>query len=376
MIENMEKIASNPQSDNDHYLSVDFIESESEQDSADPETEEGKLVQVPWHEEFKFQDDVLRATDTIIFDRVFTKKARPTRRSPQTKKGLERLATPWGVGALLCFLVANGLLTWSQFSAVPNTPAIASQSLPSLDPLGQGYPHLLNLSKSSSESLILGHLSHLPPENIKTQPAIANLPVPSSAIPATIPAQVSVPPLSNNSLTDAVLPPSLQLQMPYAPSSVEAIASLPNQPPPRTVPPKFTVVKPPTRSIPTVAVNPSYTAPRSLSSIPLPPPPPPPTALIQTPTAPPITNNPSSVTAPTVPPNLSASEQISRQITSQEVRMEMNTSPTTAEGFNQKTRKKLQNLYNQSQGGATTSDLDSTKTNSLIQELQQLNQPE
>ena len=371
----MEKIAPNPQSD-DHYLSVDFIESESNLDSADREMEQGELVNIPWHEEFKFQDDVLHATDTIIFDRVFTKKARPTRRASQTKNGLERLLTPWSVGALGCFLVANGLLGWSQFSAVPNTPAIASQSLPSLDPLGQGYPHLLNLSKSSSESLNLEFLSHLPPENLKTQPAIANLSVPSSAIPATIPAQVSVPPLSNNSLTDAVLPPSLQLQMPYAPSSVEAIASVPNQLPPRTVPPKFTVVNPPTRSIPTVAINPSYTAPRSLSSIPLPPPPPPPTALIQTPTAPPITNNPSSVTPPTVPPNLSASEQISRQITSQEVRMEMNTSPTTAEGFNQKTRKKLQNLYNQSQGGATTSDLDSTKTNSLIQELQQLNQPE
>ncbi len=32
MIENMEKFATNPQSENDHYLSVDFIESESEQD--------------------------------------------------------------------------------------------------------------------------------------------------------------------------------------------------------------------------------------------------------------------------------------------------------------------------------------------------------
>lgn len=367
----MEKNAPNPQSNDDHYLSVDFIESEV--DSANPETEEGELVQVPWHEEFKFQDDVLHATDTIVFDRVFTKKARPTRRSPQTKKGLERFVTPWSMGALGCFLVANGLLTWSQFSAVPNTPAIASQSLPSLDPLAQGYPHLLNLSKSSSESLSLDYLSHLSPENLKTQPAIANLPVPSSTIPATIPAQVAVPPLSNNSLTDAVLPPSLQLQMPYSPN-VEAIASVPNQSPPRRITPKFTVVKPPIRSIPTVAVNPSYTAPRSLSSIPLPPPPPPPTALIQTPIAPPLSNNPSPVTAPTVPPNLSASEQISRQITSQEVRLETNTSPTTAEGFNQKTRKKLQNLYNQSQGGA--SDLDSTKTNSLIQELQQLNQPE
>ncbi|MFM7572971.1 MAG: hypothetical protein ACKO4S_07540, partial [Snowella sp.] len=105
------------------------------------------------------------------------------------------------------------------------------------------------------------------------------------------------------------------LQMPYAPSSVEAIASVPTQSPPRRVTPKFTVVNPPTRSIPTVAVNPSYTAPRSLSSIPLPPPPPPPTALIQTPTAPPLSNNPSPVMAPNLPPNLSASEQISRQIT-------------------------------------------------------------
>jgi len=375
MIENIEKIASNPQSDNDHYLSVDFIESESERDSVDPETEEVELVQVPWHEEFKFQDDVLHATDTIIFDRVFTKKARPTRRSPQTKKGLEQFVTPWGVGALCCFLVANGLLTWSQFSPVPNTPAIASQALPNLDPLGNDYPHLLNLSKSSSESLDLESLSHLPPENIKAQPAIANLPAPSSAIPATIPAQVSVPPLSNNSLTDALLPPSLQLQMPSAPN-VEAIASVPNQSPPRAVPPKFTVVNPSPRSIPTVAVNPSYTAPRPLSTIPLPPPPPPPTALIQTPTAPPLSNNPSLVTAPNVPPNLSASEQISRQISNQELKMEMNTSSTTAEGFNQKTRKKLQNLYNQSQGGSANSEQDSAKTNSLIQELQQLNQPE
>jgi hypothetical protein len=375
MIENMEKFAPNPQSENDHYLSVDFIESESEQDSADPETEEGKLAQVPWHEEFKFQDDVLHATDTIIFDRVFTKKARPTRRSPQTKKGLERLVTPWGVGALFCFLVANGLLTWSQFSSVPNTPVIASQSLPNLDPLGKGYPHLLNLSKSSSESLNLEYLSHLPPETIQAQPAIANLPVPSSAIPATIPTQVSVPPISNNSLTDALLPPSLQLQMPSAPN-VEAIASVPNQPPPRAVTPKFTVVNPPTRSIPTVAVNPSYSAPRSLSTIPLPPPPPPPTALIQTPTVPPISNNQSPVTAPAVSLNLGASEQISRQLPNQEVKIETNTSPTTAEGFNQKTRKKLQNLYNQSQGGSVTSEQDSAKTNSLIQELQQLNQPE
>ena len=371
----MEKFAPNPQSENDHYLSVDFIESESEQDSADPETEEGKLAQVPWHEEFKFQDDVLHATDTIIFDRVFTKKARPTRRSPQTKKGLERLVTPWGVGALFCFLVANGLLTWSQFSSGPNTPAIASQSLPNLDPLGKGYPHLLNLSKSSSESLNLEYLSYLPPETIQVQPAIANLPVPSSAIPATIPTQVSVPPISNNSLTDALLPPSLQLQMPSAPN-VNAIASVPNQPPPRAVAPKFTVVNPPTRSIPTVAVNPSYSAPRSLSTIPLPPPPPPPTALIQTPTVPPISNNQSPVTAPAVSPNLSASEQISRQLPNQEVKIETNTSPTTAEGFNQKTRKKLQNLYNQSQGGSVTSEQDSAKTNSLIQELQQLNQPE
>jgi hypothetical protein len=279
------------------------------------------------------------------------------------------------VGALLCFLVANGLLTWSQFSPAPNTPAITSQPLPNLDPLGKDYPHLLNLSKSSSESLSLEYLSHLPPENIKTQPVIANLPVPSSTIPATIPTQVAVPPLSNNSLTDALLPPSLQLQMPSAPN-VEAIASVPNQSPPRTVPPKFTVVNPPPRSIPTVAVNPSYTAPRSLSSIPLPPPPPPPTALIQTPIAPPLSNNPSPVTAPNVPPNLSASEQISRQISNQELRMDMNTSSTTAEGFNQKTRKKLQNLYNQSQGGSANSEQDSAKTNNLIQELQQLNQPE
>lgn len=369
----MEKFAPNPQSDDDHYLSVDFIESEV--DSTDPETEEGELVQVPWHEEFKFQDDVLHATDTIIFDRVFTKKARPTRRSPQTEKRLERLVTPWGVGALCCFLVANGLLTWSQFSSAPNTPAIASQSLPNLDPLGQGSPHLLNLSKSSSESLNLGHLSHLPLQTIKTQPAIANLPVPSppAVIPATIPTQVSVPPLSNNSLTDAVLPPSLQLQMPSAPN-INAIASVPNQPPPRAVIPKFTVVNPPTRSIPTVAVNPSYSAPRPLSTIPLPPPPP--TALIQTPTVPPISNNQSPVTAPAISPNLSASEQISRQLANQEIRMETNTSPGMVEGFNQKTRKKLQNLYNQSQGGSVTSEQDSTKTNSLIQELQQLNQPE
>ena len=258
---------------------------------------------------------------------------------------------------------------------MPNTPAIASQSLPNLDPLGKGYPHLLNLSKSSSESLNLEYLSYLPPETIQVQPAIANLPVPSSAIPATIPTQVSVPPISNNSLTDALLPPSLQLQMPSAPN-VEAIASVPNKPLPRAVAPKFTVVNPPTRSIPTVAVNPSYSAPRSLSTIPLPPPPPPPTALIQTPTVPPISNNQSPVTAPAVSPNLSASEQISRQLANQEVKIETNTSPTTAEGFNQKTRKKLQNLYNQSQGGSVTSEQDSAKTNSLIQELQQLNQPE
>ncbi len=374
-IENIGEITPNSLSDHSQDLQAEFVESsflESVTSDAKEDTEDNELVHIPWREEMKFQEDILHATNTITFDRVFTKRARPTRQSPQDKNGLEQLLTPWGIGALFCFLLANSLLTWSQFSLNPIPTAIAPQLLPNVD---SALSHS-NLVTSDSAQLSPENLSSLPTVPINTRPVIANLPPisPPVVTAATVPNQIIIPPQMSNNLTNALLPPSLQPQILYAPSSVPEI----NQIPARAMAKRLSVVNSPVRSQPTVSINPSYSSPRSLSTIPLPPPPPLSTTSTQNLPAP---SAPNISTAPTTSDNTSAitnanepvSEQVLRQIPPST--MEVN-SAQTVEGFNQKTRKKLQTIYNQNQGVSTNSESTPADANNLVQQLQQLNQPE
>lgn len=374
-IENIGEITPNSLPDHSQDLQAEFVESsflESVTSDAEEDTEDNELVHIPWREEMKFQEDVLHATNTITFDRVFTKRARPTRQSPQDKKGLEQLLTPWGIGALFCFLLANGLLTWSQFSLNPIPTAIAPQLLPNVD---SDLSHS-SLVTSDPTQLSPENLSSLPTVPINNRPVIANLPPisPPVVAAATVPNQIIIPTQMSNNLTNALLPPSLQPQALYPPSSVPET----NQIPARATATRLSVVHSPVRSQPTVSINPSYSSPRSVSTIPLPPPPPLSTTSIQnlpTPSAPNIS------TAPTTSDNIPAITNSNQPVSQQVLRQippstkEVN-SAQAVEGFNQKTRKKLQTLYNQNQGVSINSESKPADANNLVQQLQQLNQPE
>jgi hypothetical protein len=82
----------------------------------------------------------------------------------------------------------------------------------------------------------------------------------------------------------------------------------------------------------------------------------------------------SSLPAPTSTASSPASEQILRQILNQQNQGLGEENPTAQESFNQKTRKKLQTLYNQNQG--VVADPENPETQGLVNQLQQLNQPE
>ncbi len=388
------------------YIEAEFVESsvsDAHRTADGKSTQEDELVYIPWHEEFT--EEYLQATDTITFDRVFTKRARPQSSRQRQKSALEQLFTPWGVSAAACFLLANGLLIWSQFSPVAptTTAAIAPQALPNpeLNPLGTISPSQLNVAATTSQkNLTPETLSSLPSDSIKARPVVTNLPpIPTAPSPQAIaPSQITVPPEVSTSLANAMLPPSLQIQYPpaYAPvasPSVNPTSYANAKPiPTRTVISNLQPINPPRRSLSTIAVNPAYASPRSLSNIPLPPPPPPPTAFVQPPAAPTVTapistpaiaNPPSSSTSPiaeTPQSNTtntqSLSDQITRQIANQQNQFQMPTAQPNQEAFNFRTRKKLQTLYNQSQGVSTNSDASATETSNLIQELQRLNQPE
>ncbi|MEB3309072.1 MAG: hypothetical protein VKJ02_02465 [Snowella sp.] len=403
-IENTGEAFSSSSPEHPQYIEAEFVESSPFDSQSTPHrtnAEDEELMYIPWHEEFT--EEYLQATDTITFDRVFTKRARP-HRQPQ-KSALEQLLTPWGVSAVACFVLANGLLIWSQISPPTpvNTAAIAPQVLPNpeLNSLNPINPAQFNIAAPAAQAHLTPEtLSKLPSDSVKNHPVVANLPpIPTTVAPQAIaPSQVTVPPEVSNSLANAMLPPSLQLQYPpaYAPVAVPTVNPTSyakvNPIPTRPVISNLQPVNPPQRSLPTIAVNPAYSAPRSLSNIPLPPPPPPPTAFVQPPAAP-------TVTAPTSPPAIanpvpsstspiaeipqtntnniqSLSDQMARQIANQQNQLQTQTVNPNQESFNYKTRKKLQTLYNQSQGVSTNSDVSATETTNLIQELQRLNQPE
>jgi hypothetical protein len=371
------------------------------------------LLHLPRQENLAYSEEEIRATDTIDFNFLSPSASRSTQPETVGRSLLvlgKGLLTPWGISGLFCFLLANILLTVSQFSSLQATssPATAIATAASTASVPTANPSL-QLDGASPSPLSLNQLSELPSPTVaapSTQPttnltahqAIASL----ETVPSLPPTSVNSAP-ANESLAALLLPPSLQPQISYS-------TALPPSPPRPQLPPRspvagqFKIAPPlpsqavPANHFPTVAVRPSHLP----ASVPLPPPPPissqipPSLATLSNPTAvapvnstspvnnvanpPAPINNPvssgvnPSLSAPTSTASSPASEQILRQILNQQNQGLGEENPTAQESFNQKTRKKLQTLYNQNQG--VVANPENPETQGLVNQLQQLNQPE
>lgn len=371
------------------------------------------LLHLPRQENLAYSEEEIQTTDTIDFNFLSASAPRSTQPESAGRSLLDLgkgLLTPWGMSGLFCFLLANILLTVSQFSSLQanSSPSAAIATAVPTASVPTAIPSL-QLDGASTSPLSLNQLSELPTPTViapSTQPttnltahqAITSL----ETVPSLPPTSVSSAP-ANESLAALLLPPSLQPQVSYS----TALPPAPVRPPlplRSAVAGQFKIAPPlpsqavPANHLPTVAVRPSHLS----QPVPLPPPPPissqvpPSLATLSNPTAvapvnstspvnnvanpPAPINNPvssgvnSSLPAPTSTAASPASEQILRQILNQQNQGLGEENPTAQESFNQKTRKKLQTLYNQNQG--VVANPENPETQGLVNQLQQLNQPE
>lgn len=229
------------------------------------------------------------------------------------KRGLAPFTTPWGLASLSLVIVSNLLICGVQLWNSRNLPTEEASIEPNATkPLS--IPKSLNLARKSSNSVALEGLSTL---SVPTAQQSTPQPTASSSSPqkSADPNVVNVnQPLS---LTNAILPPSLQPQgvpnyaMPSTPLPVPSPPNTSTPPPvpvsniPHPVPPS---VKPSTMQMQQMAIEP----------------PPPPS---------------SNAT-------VSEDEQV-RQAIKQQLRMEEATQTNIPLGFNHKTRLELQNGTNE-----------------------------
>ncbi|MEM8780959.1 MAG: hypothetical protein AAGF26_19280 [Cyanobacteria bacterium P01_G01_bin.49] len=240
------------------------------------------------------------------------------------KNVLTPLTTPWGLASLSLIVVSNlmvgGVELWNARS-IPTKDTSAAINSPKPLPI----PESLNLARKSSDPLVLGELSTVSVQKAEQPPISKQNPSPDekSATPNVV--NVNQP----LSLTNAILPPSLQPQISLQPQQVP----LPNQeihPTPLPVP-----------SIPKKITPP----PVPVSNIPRPVPP-----SVKPSTTPPITIEP-----PPLPSNngeassdveVSKDEQV-RQVIQKQLQMEENNQTDTPLGYSHKTRLELQNGVNE-----------------------------
>lgn len=113
---------------------------------------------------------------------------------------LDSLLTPWGMGAIFLLIIANGFLSWGQWS---NTPTKKTAQVPTVN-----YFNSKLAIPVQTNSLSLNSLSTLtltPQKTIK--PSVTHKNLPQLVRPTT-----TVKPVATNpgSLTQALLPPSVQ----------------------------------------------------------------------------------------------------------------------------------------------------------------------
>lgn len=161
--------------------------------------------------------------------------------------------TPWGVGAMVIFLIANILLSLNQWlTTTPPTPRKAENSL-----LGQRknnsrhLDRLIAIARPVQKTPQTSPIANIPAAPVKTSP-ITNI---------TVPPVVQSPPRARN-LTNALLPPNpppspmpahqlpvskLKQSLPVAPPDpgtppVSSLVSAPPPPPPQVTPAPSTAI--------------------------------------------------------------------------------------------------------------------------------------
>ncbi|UXE63010.1 MAG: hypothetical protein KA717_10220 [Woronichinia naegeliana WA131] len=241
------------------------------------------LLHLPRQENLAYSEEEIQTTDTIDFNFLSSSASCSTQPETAGRSLLamgKGLLTPWGISGLFCFLLANLLLTVSQFSSLQATSspattiatAVPTASVPTANPslrLDGAYPSPLSINQLSElPSPTVANPSTQPTTNLTAHQAIASL----ETVPSLPPTSVNSAP-ANESLAALLLPPSLQPQISYS-------TALPPSPPRPQLPPRspvagqFKIAPPlpsqavPANHFPTVAVRPSHLP----ASVPLPPP--------------------------------------------------------------------------------------------------------
>jgi hypothetical protein len=250
--------------------------------------------------------DILEVSEPMIEDDTVNIQEEPDNILPVwAKTWLNPLITPWGIGSFALLLLTNLMIVGGQLWQAKqlNIAQKSSQINTSVvSPEKSTITSSLNLARNPSEGFFLNSLSILTPQYSSTK-------ISNSSVAVDVPKIVhrTQPP---SSLSQALLPPSLQPQLvPSYPVS-EVPISVPKTPQVQT-PAKITMpIAPPTVVIPSVK-------PMGIE-------PPPP--------------------LPTVS-NLSPDDQVRQSIQQQLKQEEANTSAIPL-GFNHKTRLEMQNREN------------------------------
>jgi hypothetical protein len=161
---------------------------------------------------------------------------------PREKTTGQKLITPWGMSSLFLFLLGNALLSWVQWSNPQPSPAQVSESLlPSLE-VPVSNPTFNLRGQLSLESLSVVDMP-------KSPAPVSNSPPTAITNSASSPAPSAYANQAATSLTNALLPPSLQPQIV------------------QTVPLPVAQTPPPAQSLPIVTVNQPLPLPPSVRPV-------------------------------------------------------------------------------------------------------------
>ncbi|MEG3436781.1 hypothetical protein V0288_06580 [Pannus brasiliensis CCIBt3594] len=162
---------------------------------------------------------------------------------------VEAFLTPWGIGSIFIFLLANSLLTWSQLMSPTPRPSIGEVPAKTAETTALNLDTLVNVAGPAKAPVTPGTLPVTSTVPVTTAP-ISSIPIPP-AKPVLRPTQPT------GSLAGALLPPSLQpALMPAHTLPVSQIRqSLPAPAVPPSPPAPIVAIDPPKTSA-TVSRNP------------------------------------------------------------------------------------------------------------------------
>ena len=306
--------------------------------------------------------------------------------SSWVEQGLIPLSTPWGLGSLSLILLSNlaiaGVQLWKLYEPPQTSPTATIQVDPT--PSSLSIPNSLNIARKSPNKVIVDGLSTVSnPSTPSQSPQQQPKPSPIASAPTQKVVNVNQP----LSLTNAILPPSLQPQTP--PHYQQSVTPLKVPQPPKTVPiplakiprPLPSAIQPPPPPISNQLVSQDQQVrqtmkqqlqPEMSPSVPPSPQPTPPIPnqlvsqdeqvrqtmqqQLQPEVSPSVPPSPQPSTVPSMtiqpPPPATNNQPVSqdeqvRQTIKQQLRIEENNQNNIPLGFNHKTRLEMQNGVNE-----------------------------